>query len=292
MPYTRVWNTAVPGNVPANTLDDEIRNLKVDLGERLDNVIGSTAWTTAADPVVNGTTAKSLTTLTTEIAAKPTINTTNSYIPVRTGAGVFGDSNIQSSGNNVTINGTGLQINHGALTINSVLYGFPNTQGAAATILRNDGAGVLSWITIASLGGGDITGSGTSGRIAKFNAAKNIVDSLVSESGSTVTVGGSLVTTGPIQAPTSVTVTGGASGNNVLGAGGLSINTGDAWARDGFKSGAGATKVVGNRVVGWAAPSGPAERTTFDTATVTTAGLAARVKALLDDLTTHGLIGA
>lgn len=53
-----------------------------------------------------------------------------------------------------------------------------------------------------------------------------------------------------------------------------------------------ATNVVGTRKTGWGAPTGTATRTTFATSTVTTAQLAERVKALIDDLTTHGLIGA
>ncbi|MDX0297972.1 hypothetical protein GOC49_04480 [Sinorhizobium meliloti] len=43
---------------------------------------------------------------------------------------------------------------------------------------------------------------------------------------------------------------------------------------------------------GWGAPTGTATRTTFATGTVTTAQLAERVKALIDDLTSYGLIGA
>lgn len=50
-------------------------------------------------------------------------------------------------------------------------------------------------------------------------------------------------------------------------------------------------QVVGARRTGWAAPTGVATRTTFDPATVTLSQLAERVKALLDDLTSHGLIG-
>lgn len=52
------------------------------------------------------------------------------------------------------------------------------------------------------------------------------------------------------------------------------------------------TQVVNNRVTGWAAATGTATRTTFATGTVTTAQLAERVKALIDDLISHGLIGA
>lgn len=50
-------------------------------------------------------------------------------------------------------------------------------------------------------------------------------------------------------------------------------------------------KVLGTRRTGWTAATGTATRTTFDTSTVTTAQLAERLKALIDDLTTHGLIG-
>lgn len=45
-----------------------------------------------------------------------------------------------------------------------------------------------------------------------------------------------------------------------------------------------------NTVSGWAAPTGTATRTTFATATVTTEQLAERVKALIDDLTTLGIL--
>jgi hypothetical protein len=51
-------------------------------------------------------------------------------------------------------------------------------------------------------------------------------------------------------------------------------------------------KVVGSRVTGWTAATGTPTRTTFATSTVTTAQLAERVKALIDDLISHGLIGA
>ena len=53
----------------------------------------------------------------------------------------------------------------------------------------------------------------------------------------------------------------------------------------------GGVKVVGGRKIGWGAATGTATRTTFATSTVTTAQLAERVKALIDDLTAHGLIG-
>lgn len=50
--------------------------------------------------------------------------------------------------------------------------------------------------------------------------------------------------------------------------------------------------VLGARNTGWGAPTGVATKTTFDTAAVTLPQLAERVKALIDALTTHGMIGA
>jgi len=54
----------------------------------------------------------------------------------------------------------------------------------------------------------------------------------------------------------------------------------------------GANKVLGARATGWSAATGTATRTTFDTATATTTQIAERLKALLDDLIAHGMIGA
>jgi hypothetical protein len=54
----------------------------------------------------------------------------------------------------------------------------------------------------------------------------------------------------------------------------------------------GSDQVVGSRKTGWAAPTGTATRTAFDTSSVTLQQLAERFKALQDDLTSHGLIGA
>lgn len=54
----------------------------------------------------------------------------------------------------------------------------------------------------------------------------------------------------------------------------------------------GANTVVGARKAGWQQPSGAATRTAFDPATVTLPQLAERVAALINDLSSHGLIGA
>jgi hypothetical protein len=50
-------------------------------------------------------------------------------------------------------------------------------------------------------------------------------------------------------------------------------------------------QVVAARIAGWAAATNSKSRATFDTTTVTTAQLAARLGQLIDDLMAHGLIG-
>jgi len=54
----------------------------------------------------------------------------------------------------------------------------------------------------------------------------------------------------------------------------------------------GGAKVVGARATGWGAPTGTANRAAFDTAGITAGQLAQRLKALIDDLAAHGLIGS
>ena len=86
------------------------------------------------------------------------------------------------------------------------------------------------------------------------------------------------------QSGSGVAITGGiASGLASLGVIG-NADVGGAYRVDGVK-------VVGNRAPGWAAATGAPSRATFDAATVTTGQLAQRLKALIDDLIAHGLIG-
>jgi len=88
-----------------------------------------------------------------------------------------------------------------------------------------------------------------------------------------------------VQAANNVAITGGtASGLAALGV------TGDADVGGAYR--VDAVKVVGNRATGWGTPTGAASRAAFDSATVTTAQLAQRMKALIDDLRGHGLIGS
>ena len=52
MAYTNVWTTTAPlGSIQANTLDDEIRKLRLDMQERLMTLFGMSAGNMAADPI-------------------------------------------------------------------------------------------------------------------------------------------------------------------------------------------------------------------------------------------------
>lgn len=53
MPYTNAWNETTPlGSASANTIDDLMRQSKLDLRERINSLIGVAIGTALADPVV------------------------------------------------------------------------------------------------------------------------------------------------------------------------------------------------------------------------------------------------
>lgn len=80
----------------------------------------------------------------------------------------------------------------------------------------------------------------------------------------------------------------GAAFAGAISAPGLAL-AGDADVAGAYKIDA--VKVVGNRVTGWGTPTGTASRAAFDTGAISVSQLAQRVKALIDDLRAHGLIG-
>ena len=97
MPYTNVWTNTWAGSNAANQIDDRISQALVDIEQRMNNVLGNTAWSAGTDPTIDGTTLKSILTLTSEMATKPSINATDNKIPVRTAAGVLSDSDLSQA---------------------------------------------------------------------------------------------------------------------------------------------------------------------------------------------------
>jgi hypothetical protein len=78
------------------------------------------------------------------------------------------------------------------------------------------------------------------------------------------------------------------TGGSLSGLAGLAV-AGDADVAGDYR--VDGVKVVSNRRTGWGAPTGIASRNTFETSGATVGQLAQRLKALIDDLLAHGLIG-
>ena len=73
----------------------------------------------------------------------------------------------------------------GTTTFNTVAYTWPGSDGGSGDILTTNGVGGLSWT---AGGGGTLGGTGTAGTIAKWTAASTLADSIITESGTTITV--------------------------------------------------------------------------------------------------------
>jgi hypothetical protein len=75
------------------------------------------------------------------------------------------------------------------LTLNGVAYVFPGADGTSGQVLQTNGSGTLSWAAAAA---GFITGSGTTGKITKFNGAAAVTDSIMTEASTQINVAGTV----------------------------------------------------------------------------------------------------
>lgn len=171
-----------------------------------------------------------------------------------------------------------------ALTSNGALFRTAVGTYTGRAIVPSDisGLGTISTQNASSvtLTGGSINGvtiGATSPSPAQFSrltsTAQNTVDvpltlNVVSSGADTLQV---------IRSDTTV-------GFKILNSGSLEVGTGSNYRHSG-------NAVVGSRKTGWTAATGTATRSTFATSTVSTQILAEHVKALIDDLISHGLIG-
>jgi len=73
--------------------------------------------------------------------------------------------------------------------VNNITTSFPSSQGAASTVLKNDGSGNLSWVTLTSLSG--ITGSCSSGAnyLPKMSSTSAITCSQIYDNGTSIGIG-------------------------------------------------------------------------------------------------------
>jgi hypothetical protein len=323
MAYTNVWSNAIASDsTVSNLIDDRINRVLIDVEQRMDDVLGNTNWTTGVDPVVASGS---------RLVNKPNYASPNvGLIPKvsATGPTALANSLISESGGTIIISGN-LTVAGSVVNIRSIAYTFPVADGSAGFVLQTNGAGALTWVSVASAGG--ITGAGTAGRLTKWSASDNVVNSLLEEVGnnilpasdnisdlgsgakrfvngtfsSTLSAGlfnGNLQgnTLGPIvdisgaSTPirlTSTTLT----GTNILT---ISENTptGNPIALD-LSDATGAayrvngTKVLGPRITGWQAWTGTPTRTALDTSETSLQNVNERIKALIDDLFTHGILG-
>lgn len=123
---------------------------------------------------------------------------TSGTIPLWSGSATLGDSVITQSGSAVTVTGsltTTSRLILPASTASVAPLRIPH--GTATSSLTNGDiwtttTGIYAYINSSIVGPlGTMNGSGTSGQIALFNGTKNIVNSILSDDGTTVTVPGS-----------------------------------------------------------------------------------------------------
>ncbi len=118
--------------------------------------------------------------------------------------------------------GSGLTVTNNTLQNSGIISA---ASGSPNVTVTNDGSGN---ITISSASGGGTVNSpgGTAGKIAKFTGVQTIADSLLSESGSTVTVGGNLSVTGGLTLGTLLSVANGGTGAASLANNGVLLGQG------------------------------------------------------------------
>lgn len=80
----------------------------------------------------------------------------------------------------------------GTTTFNTIEYTWPASDGGSGDILETNGSGGLSWT---AGGGGSLGGTGTAGTVAKWSASSTLTDSIMTESGTTLTVVNTIVAT-------------------------------------------------------------------------------------------------
>lgn len=101
---------------------------------------------------------------------------------------------------------------------------FPSSDGTAGQVMKTNGSGILGWVD--NGGGGGISGL-TTGKLPKAASSTSLTDSLVSETGSTVTVTGILSVSSNATVGGTFGVTGAATLSSTLAVTGTSTLTGN-----------------------------------------------------------------
>jgi len=106
---------------------------------------------------------------------------------------------------------TSLATTAGALSVYGVAYGFPASQGAASTVLTNNGSGTLTWAAPAA-------GAAAAGTLTGATLASNVLASSLTSVGTTLSVNGVVVGRGGSAVATNTSVGATALNANTTGA--------------------------------------------------------------------------
>jgi len=173
-PGTITRSVAIGSNALGNAANNSTRNTAI-------GAFAGNATTTGNDNVFIGNSAGSSESGTS--SNKLYIENTNADASNALIYGEF-DTNI------LRVNGT-LQVNNPA-GVNG--YTLPNVRGTTGQILRTDGAGATSWISVSTIETDPQVSSATNNRIPKWNGT-TLVDGIITDDGTNVTVAGNTITT-------------------------------------------------------------------------------------------------
>lgn len=224
VPARTLFNTAVGSNAMSGLNSDATRN-NVAVGDNTMTGTGTITWSVAigSSALRNATNTSTRNTAIGFSAGSNTTNgTDNVFIGHLAGSSEAGSSsnklyientNANSSNaliygefdtNILRVNGT-LQVNNPATAIG---YALPNVRGTAGQILRTDGAGGTSWVTASTIETDPQVSSTTNNSIPKWNGT-TLVDGIISDNGTTVSIAGNTSTT-------NFQMTAGANANYIL----------------------------------------------------------------------------
>jgi hypothetical protein len=197
MAFSNAWSNIIPdgASVTADLIDNHIRQVRLDVAERMNQILGTGTKWNSDDPIVDGTVVKSLQSIVTAIDTKPTINTTNNTIPKRQSASALTDSLITDNGTIVTVNGT-FAVTGATLAVRGVTYTWPSADGTSNQVLRTDGAGTVSWVSLGSISG--VTGTGTTNKLPKWTSSSTIGNSIITDDSGHVIITGTLGISGSV----------------------------------------------------------------------------------------------